>query len=302
MSHSEPAQGLDARRVLSERHIDRKLHVVTEWNSVENFTTASSIPAGVNSISSGGVPIDVMFQPKGERTTVVVFNGAPDGATRLPHLVGGGALKGVPANRILLSDPSLYLSPDLTLAWFAGSAAQPALQSDLAKIIDTMLRSSGCQNVIFFGSSGAGFAALAYSKQFPGSACVAVNPQTRVDRYYAELRDRYVRLAWNAENITLLPRQVRIDMVDEYARGFTNHVAYIQNTRDSFHVRNHQEPFIAGARGRGALYVGGAAWGASSDDGHVPPPEEVLSRIFASLTECDGRWDQGIESLGLTRL
>lgn len=290
-------------QVRADRVIDRSLHVVTEYQSLQEFLEAPSIPAGIQSIWHNGCPIDVMFQPNGQPTTIVTFHGASDENTRLPYFVGAGITNGLPVNRIYLCDPSLYLSKTLRLAWYLGSEVHPRLQADLDKIVDRLLEAAGSERVIFFGSSGGGFAALRMSARFPDSAALVVNPQISVGAYFENAVSQYMYEMWGADYPDDLPGTTIHDLSRLYVlkREHSNTIGYLQNTRDMLHVNGHQRRFVSWRHAPGAVWVGSGAWGPEGDDGHRPPPKEVLHDVLEHLVASDGNWAAGLERAGLAQ-
>lgn len=289
-------------QVRADRVINRAVNVVTEWASLEAFLSAPSIPAGIQSIDHNGLPIDLMFHPRGEATTVVTFHGATDDATRLPMLIGGGLTDGLPVNRIYLSDPTLVLDKKLRLAWYSGSTIQPRLQHDLDRIVDRLLDVAGGQHAIFFGTSGGGFAALRMSHGFPGSVAMVVNPQTSIGRYIDRLVDEYVDSAWGATSLDELPGIVQHDLLQQYSNGHSNTIAYLQNQRDWFHIANHQRPFVSALPGADDVWFLEEIWGDEGVAlGHMPPPKDVLRGVISELAVADGEWGEALARAGLSQ-
>src|SRR3954454_16802153 len=83
------------------------------------------IQTGVHTIRAGGLLIDIFAEINVGRPLVVILNGNTRRSqeNKLPAFSGMKLISqkwGV--SRISISDPSLYLAPDLSLAWYGGSA------------------------------------------------------------------------------------------------------------------------------------------------------------------------------------
>lgn len=147
----------------------------TEYGSLNEFLEAGPYPAGILSITQRGLPIDIWNDYRGHDVTIVFFNAAISRrVAQLPVFVGDGISKDVPANRVFVNDPSMYMHPRLGLAWYAGNRKQYLLQGVLKRILKALVPEG--QRVVTFGPSGGGFAALYYATEFPGAIAIPVNP------------------------------------------------------------------------------------------------------------------------------
>lgn len=265
-----------------------------------SFLLADRIPDGQLEINHRSLPIELLNLPAGSDTTFVFFHGAAEKDVRLPWFVGKGISSGLPVNRIFISDPSLRTAEELRLSWYAGSAAQPDLQEALADIIRRIVRETGGYNLVFFGSSGGGFATLAVSRFFPSSLALAVNPQTSLGRYYKSASNRFMTHGWGMTDreLTELPGTVAHDLVRSYQAGFRHTVAYVQNARDWFHIQNHQLPFLEAVGASENVYMLMDRWGPATGDGHTPPPKELLRQSFELLANCRGDWSSALLASG----
>ncbi len=274
--------------------------VPISFPNLQAFLSAEEVPAGLIEIQHQGLPIEVLNLPANSDTTLVCFHGAAEKDVRLPWFLGKGVTAGLPVNRIFISDPSLRKSADLNLAWYAGSSEQPDLQETLADVIRRILRATGGYNVIFFGSSGGGYASLALSRYFTTSLALAVNPQTSISRFYPGAVGRYMTHAWEMEgrDMSELPRSVAHDLLPSYAAGFGHTVALIQNAKDWFHIQNHQIPFLDVVGESANLFMLMDRWGPDTGDGHTPPPKELLRACFEELATCRGDWPAGLSASG----
>lgn len=236
-----------------------------------------SYPSGVLTVMHRGHPIDIRHEPRGFDTTTVFFHAALTGKKyTFPFFSGAGISAGLPTNRIFIMDPSLYVSHDLSLAWFAGNHKQPRLQYAIRGILKHLAPPE--QRMVTFGSSGGGYAALYYAANREGAVAVPVNPQTNLANYNRGAVARYARLGWNLSGDDALKKIPAVTDLTRIYRTPGKQVLYVQNVNDRTHMQGHFEPFMralpAGHDVRPVLVDGKV--------GHHPPPKHVLRDALAS--------------------
>lgn len=272
------------------RNIERYKKPVQTFGSLEAFLSAEDINPGIISIS-GALPIDILYTPAGSSTTVVSFHAALTKAeTALPMFAGGKVTQDGQVNRIFISDPGLYAGSEHKIAWFAGTR-ELDLQKQLPKIIDKLLIAAGGTRTLFWGPSAGGFAALYYSKLFPESLAVAINPQTIIANFGLANQRAYTKAAFGVESIEehelVLAESINSNLLDWYAGDMPNHVLYVQNESDT-HVQNHMEPFLSSLDDQSRVRIHMGNWG----QGHVAPLPEEIRQIIASFTLQEGGWGE----------
>lgn len=281
------------------RHLNKVQNQVTVYQTVADFTRANAMPQGYVVVKDHEIPIDMFYKSKGSETTIVCFHGAVEKEVKIPWLIGAGVMKDVEANRLSISDPSLYLYEELQLSWFTGSSQMPTLHQVLEALICKVLAVTESKHVVFFGGSAGGFAALAMSKNFPGSLALPMNPQTSIQKFYDAPSSKYLSTAWpEAATFTDLPANVPHDLVSAYRQGVDNTVAFIQNSRDTFHVEHHKLPLFEAVECKERLWTFHGEWGNSDDDGHVTPPREITNRILQEVGGSKGQWNEALAISG----
>ncbi|TSI13950.1 hypothetical protein [Brevibacterium aurantiacum] len=262
------------RGALSMRSVPAQGH--HEFESVDTFAGPVPAESSTYTIAVGGLPVDLRFDDRGFDTTVVFFHPAITKAVkRFPLFSGATFSEHLKANRLFVSDPSLYVDQRLKLGWYAGNKHQPKLQDDLAAIISKFVAPE--QRLIFFGASGGGFASLFYSTKFPGSIAVPVNPQTMIGAYVPAIVNRYLSYAWDGSALDEIP--VCTDVRGLYQNPVDNVVVYVQNSGDSDHMDNHYAPFMDALpkdHRVSSLLV-------DAGEGHVPPPRDQLGQILEEV-------------------
>jgi hypothetical protein len=258
------------------------------WASVDAFLEAGALSSGVHSIMADGEVIDILLErgSTGAPTLVQFHAALPQQPHNVPVFVGRGVSRSLDVNRIYVSDPSLALDQRLKLAWFTGSS-RLNLQAILPRLIGALQKSLGGGRLVFAGSSGGGFASLYYSHGFPGSLCIATNPQTAIERYTIKsVTNTYLDLCWGANDdlarAASLANDFQSDVSALYSGGNENTVLYLQNLQDS-HVDEHLNPFLEAVAERKAVFLNLEGWGA----GHVPPEKWFTTTILEWMTGDD---------------
>ncbi|MFB7888856.1 hypothetical protein ACFCZ3_12520 [Cellulosimicrobium cellulans] len=207
------------------RSIDSGSNVVSNWQGLQEILFADELTAGVHCIEHNGLPIDIMFQPRGSATTVVVLQERGPSQS-LPVLTSGALLLDVDVNRIIITDPSLYLDGRMSTAWYAGNEFQPRLEAELARVVDRFLMAAGGVKTVFFGAHSAGFAALRFAQDFPASLALAVDPTLRMSDA-PTLFKVYLEIAWGSG----VPRgSFRQDVSADLSRSQKSTVVILQDS------------------------------------------------------------------------
>lgn len=233
---------------------------------------------GVYSVWDRGLPIDMSLSVKRESTLTVVFHGAANENVRFPWLPGRSVTDSLPTSRLSITDPSLYLSPDLNLAWFSGSYVQPDLIAVLSKIINAVADDVGAERVVLFGGSGGGYIALRLLRFLRHATAVVMNPQTDIEKYYDRHVQNYVDIAWEGDHARMrsVAGSTVYDAVNDSIGSAK--VIYLQNKNDDFHSTHHLRPFRERFNGTENFILLEQSW----EDGHTPPPKEVIRTVLAA--------------------
>lgn len=271
----------------SRRDIGRYKQTLTVHESVAAFLGSRTAP-GVHSIGAD-LPLDLLYIPTGGKTTVVTFHAAARPQSPLPIFAGGNVTADHGVNRIHVSDPGLYCADNVRIAWFAGALDLP-MQHFLPDVLGKLIADTGSKRTVFWGPSAGGFAALYYSRFFPDSVAIPVNPQTILANFGYQNQRIYTQAAFGAEtpgeHELVLRDRICSDLRIHYAGETPNYILYVQNLLDT-HVDKHMTPFLESLRpsGRTRTYLGDE-WGT----GHIAPPVEELRRIVSSMTDPNVDW------------
>ncbi|MFH5824240.1 hypothetical protein [Georgenia sp. AZ-5] len=232
------------------------------------------------------LPLDVLLVPRpGASVLVVSLHGYTDRKKySLPRFERLASLSTLDTHVLYVSDPTLSLAADLSLAWYVGTASDD-LVSRHAALIAACAAQLGVERVVLAGSSGGGYAALALGPRIPDSFVVAFSPQTRIGNYHAPHVNRFIRrvfpqfASWQ-EVEREYPRRMNL-CLDASTNGGPKGW-YVQNNRDPFHRKNHMAPY------QKTVGPGMRFFEERHREGHGPPKvERVLDWVSAAIRHPD---------------
>ncbi|WP_369326758.1 hypothetical protein AB6N01_02840 [Alcaligenes nematophilus] len=148
--------------------------------SPQNLGFSESMEADV--INDYCVPIKYT-RLKDDRRHYIFFNGALSQSTIALHPIfhRHSWAKRINTNTLNIYDASVNPLKGYFLGWYQGTHDRP-LHNDIVAIVEQLKRQHGLSNsdLVFYGSSGGGWAALRYASLFKGSLAVAVNAQIEI--------------------------------------------------------------------------------------------------------------------------
>lgn len=256
------------------------------YRSVDDFLNASFIPNGNIEIEAG-LPIHLYWSDRGASTLFVAFSAALKPTVKnVPAFGGYGTTKDLPANVLLISDPTLILDEKFTLAWYQGSNKQPDLPLTLTEIIKKF---AGRQRLILFGPSGGGYAALEQATRLRNSTVIACNPQVDISRYH--YFDTYVEKAWGSFENMPSGQRGAVDLTGHYSKPVETRVIYLQNKGDD-HLADHWQYFYDHVHPMNPLLNLIVDLG----DGHLAPGKDSFTAVFHSVCQAQS-WIQVVNRL-----
>lgn len=200
-----------------------------------------------------------------------------------------------PGHVMCIADPTLALREGFGLAWCLGISSYPAIE-EMATFVAEFARAKGIANedVVFWGSSAGGFAALAMASRIAGSTAVAINAQTDALSYHVPEQVDLVREICFGGATEEQIRGRFGNLVDMTARwkGLTSARAIlIQNELDVHHYEAHFKPFwqaMGGSLQQGVSHAGlHLAWIYTDQNGHAPETPEMAQKIIGMLDKHD---------------
>jgi hypothetical protein len=195
----------------------------------------------------GGQAVPIIFirnQPKNSYL-LVIFHGAIDRKIRkIPAFVP--LIPGFSSDvaQLSISDPSMLRSGNFGMSWYAGHDGFRS-QEILSSLFAEIALQGKYKKIVFFGTSGGGFAALYYSSLISNSTALVGVPQTNILKYYAEHVKRYREGCWpNLISDNQLTEEINADLCSWYETPRPNTVIYLQSAGDHFHTRTQLAPFL----------------------------------------------------------
>jgi hypothetical protein len=217
---------------------------------VRNVEELSAIREGVYALEDGPLTYDLVYSAGRERRLFVLLSGAVDRAKMQPPVFQRWSwAKYFPGHCLCIADPTLRLSPELSLAWYVGTEQVDAT-AKVADLIGAVARGIGVpmSEVVTYGSSGGGFAALRLAALLEQVTAVVINPQTDITRYYRGHVSRFLAACFDGLSVqTAVDRHgARLSVMQHLPALSERRIIYAQNTLDEYHVRNHLTPFAEG--------------------------------------------------------
>lgn len=199
-----------------------------------------------------GLHYDFLWRPKTQSNKLFVFfSGDAMRKKYNPPVFQRQSWAGrVPGHCLFISDPMLYIDSGLGLAWYSGTELQDPLLR-IAELIQQVVADLGLSlaDVVAYGSSGGGYAALRLSLVLPDIAVICINPQTDITEYETRGVERYLRVCWQgirrAEAKTRFASRLSLLPAAEQKKFSNKRIVYVQNVMDTHHFEAHFKPFCA---------------------------------------------------------
>lgn len=202
------------------------------------------------SFKEGRFNFDFIWQPKtNAKRLYIFFAGDADRTKREPPVFHRWKwARKFNGHCLFVSDPTLFLERTMGLGWYVGTETFDCLDV-IAPLVDDLAVVCGIarRDVIAYGSSGGGFAALRLGERLPGVTVVAINPQTDITAYHGRAADKFLRVCFSNRTRELSRKEFtdrlvlgKPDSPLHYSRVF-----YAQNDVDTHHHDVHFLPFCA---------------------------------------------------------
>lgn len=212
-------------------------------------------------VADGRLTLDFYAQLNPSDYLAVVFHGANSArAYSYPRFERIQTLLPTAPAFLSFADPTIRLSKELELSWYAGSSYYDPID-DIVGVVEEARNHVGAKYVIFIGGSGGGLPALRLSAQVPDSTAFTQSTATAIRNSLPKSVDKYFRIAWPGEDKEEVLRRYphRFDMVQLYADlNPSNRVYMLQNSHDRAYLENHYEPFKS-------IYLHGSRSGETED-------------------------------------
>lgn len=219
-------------------------------NEVPRFSVTSIEKvreSGIYTIPIGGLDFDlVLFQNTSHGSTLplfVFFSGYIDRkVTNLPAFQRWSWHNRFPGHTLYISDPLLKMTDDIGLGWYIGTK-ESDLNAQIATVVRQVALNLGTPlgKVVYYGSSGGGFAALRSLIEIPEAQAVAINPQVILTNFEGNSLDRYLSRFFGGMSKKDFERlhSFRNSVLSRIGLIRESRVVYVQNTLDPHHMNQH---------------------------------------------------------------
>lgn len=236
-------------KYLLSKNIKSKNH----FDSLDDFLSGSSFKDGIYTIKFNGNRLCINLSGFSNLNSIflVCFSGAiANRSGKVPPFFSGlGVSSTTCLPSISVSDPTLEMDDDISLAWYAGNHNWPNLPSDISVLVGSIAKAIKSKPIIY-GGSGGGFAALNIASRLDVPASVFVwNPQTNISDYLSKNVEKYIETAFpylDYDKASLYDALDKSGVVhDLKVTSLSNEidVTYIQNKGD-WHYKKHAIPFL----------------------------------------------------------
>ena len=185
---------------------------------------------------------------KGSSKLVVMLPGAIDRTkVELPVFQRWSWSEEIKSSVLILNDPTLF-GNHLKIGWWQGEENSYALPSacDFISLVISKLGIS-IQDVLFYGSSAGGFAALMMAGHLKGGLVIVNNPQTNLLEYRELHVQAILETKFNGmskkEAFNRYPTRFSVSALFKEV-NYIPKIVYYQNVKDPIHFENHYLPFV----------------------------------------------------------
>ena len=152
-----------------------------------------------------------------------------------------------PGSVLYIFDPTVMQSDTLDIAWYIGRNNYNAMDS----VVDFVVKTAASlgvtpQNIIAYGSSGGGFAALMLSCRIKNSVAIAISPQVQISRYIPRIVNAFLQECFEGMSI----KEAENKFADRFIvvaaiRKLNKNARFliVQNKLDLLHYNEHFLPF-----------------------------------------------------------
>ncbi|MEZ2741878.1 hypothetical protein ACBP93_04470 [Paenalcaligenes hominis] len=185
-----------------------------------------------------------------------------------------------PGHAICIADPSVNSDGKIDLGWYVGDE-RGGVFDDIIKIVNHYQFLLGVEDkdVVFWGSSGGGFAALNLASRKEGSTAVAINAQTNIFKYNIKKSvEKFLSYIDCREKPNCLESSSVFNLFEQ--NFSSNKIILAQNIFDDHHLSSHFYEFsnyLNRARFKSKVYF------MFDERGHVGESIEDAKRIIDML-------------------
>lgn len=275
---------------------------VRTWASMKDFAESKEWNEGVHSISLvDGNVLDVYLSSaingrSVHRTLPVFFSGALTNreGTKPPYFSGATLGTQLAVPYMAISDPTLNVSGEIGLAWYAGYEGGN-IQDSISELLES-LADHASMHLLLIGGSGGGFASMYYASRLGSKASAFVwNPQTSITDYVPSTVHGFLKVALPNHEVGSLAQdsEAKLSAVGMTSKNVDFHghrLLYLQNYND-WHVKSHLAPYLDSS---GMSYRGNGLYSNSSNqsvvisafgEGHAVPEKGLIAAVINEMLD-----------------
>ena len=201
-----------------------------------------------------------------------------------------------PGHVLCIGDPTLELHDEMRLGWYLGKDTHDATD-ELCSFVQRFAETLGIpeDKIVFWGSSGGGFAALALASRIEGSTAVAINAQTDALAYHvAGVVDMVRDLCFDGRSAVDIQQMFgrRVNMEKAWVNNRNSRAILVQNKLDTHHYNCHFQSYwtALGGNPEGGWTADGrhCAWLYEDKRGHGPESEQMVVEILRLIDDDTG--------------
>lgn len=190
---------------------------------------------------------------------------------------------------IYYNDPTLYLDK-INIGWGVGFQEKHYIET-IYKIIESISKKLFIENnnIVFYGSSAAGFMSMMLATLLKGSTALVNNPQTFVYKFWESHYSSVMNTSFPQMDIEQALKKFfyRLDIIEFFKRKkYIPHIRYLQNIACEHDMITQFNPFMKNLESLGNILINEVEFVLyyNQELGHNPlPKEETLLHINESL-------------------
>ncbi|SDE60316.1 hypothetical protein [Ruegeria marina] len=262
----------------------------------QTVSSATAIrSSGLYTVDVDGIDFDLAFFKKDQvpagTPLFVFFSGFVHRAqTPLPAFQRWSWHNNFPGHTLYISDPLLKKTEDLGLGWYIGTRARD-INHDIANIVRRVAQNleTSVEDIVFYGSSGGGFATLRALVEIPEAQAVTINPQILLTSFEGNALKRYLDVFFDGmtKKEFAVKHSYRNSVIARSNIMSESRIVYVQNTCDPHHMDEHFSKIFEKKNGKWeSPYLKNSTLIFFEDDrGHaVGEPPELVPEILEKLT------------------
>ncbi|WP_026672400.1 hypothetical protein [Alkalihalobacterium bogoriense] len=216
---------------------------------INDYNELNHLDEGLYTFSDESFEYDFIYKSSEENRLFVLLSGYADRGKLEPPVFQRWSWSHLfPGHCLYIADPTIKPHSDMGIAWYCGTQEAeviPTILGLVKKVADNI--GVSYENVIFYGSSGGGFASLKLTALLPESSAVVINPQIDVTKYDNGSVLKLLKRCFGGvtRDEALEQFKERFSLIPYSDRLKERRIFYIQNTLDKHHYEVHLPLFTS---------------------------------------------------------